>query len=333
MKAYVLEPRGELDGLTLVDRPRPAVGDNDVKVRVRAVSLNFRDLLVAGNAPNLPAPRIPVSDGAGEVIAVGEAVRNVAVGDRVMASFFPGWRGGPRTPATDLRALGGDLDGMLAEEVVLPAEAWVAIAPHLSFEEAATLPCAGVTAYNAVFDATAIRPGDTVLVEGSGGVSMFALQLARAAGARVLATSKTAAKRDRLEALGASAVIDYASDRAWGKAAYHAAGHGVDLTVEVGGPGTFNQAVEATRIGGSISLIGVLTGMRGDIDLAAVFLRELRVAGIYVGSTSQLTALNRALATWKIHPVIDRTFAFGDAKQAFRHLASGNHVGKVVITV
>jgi len=300
---------------------------------VRATSLNYRDLMFVKNAGKLTAPRIPVSDGAGEVIAVGAGVTGFAVGDRVMASFFPGFRELERGPRTDMRALGGELDGMLAEEVVLPAEAWVKLAPHLSFAEAATLPCAGVTAYNALFTVTTTRPGDTVLVQGTGGVSTFALQLARAAGARVIATSKSAAKADRARSLGASDVIDYAANPAWGQAVFAAAGHGVDVTVEVGGPSTFDQALAATRAGGTISLIGMLTGFRGDVDLAGVLRRNIRVAGIYVGGIPQLAAVNRAVAAWQLHPVIDRSFAFGEAAQAYRHLASGAHFGKVVIEI
>lgn len=331
MKAYEIQPG--TNSPVLVDRASPSVGPGDVKVRVRAASLNYRDLMFANNAAKLAAPRIPTSDGAGEVIAIGAGVGGFAVGDRVMASFFPGFREVERGPHTDMRALGGERDGMLAEEVVLPAEAWVKIAPHLSFAEAATLPCAGLTAYNALFTVTTTRPGDTVLIEGTGGVAIFALQLARAAGARVIATSKSAAKADRARALGASDVIDYVADPAWGKAVYDAAGHGVDVTVEVGGPSTFDQALIATRAGGTISLIGVLTGFRGDVDLAGIFRRNLRVAGIYVGSIPQLAALNRAVAAWNIHPVIDRSFAFGEAPQAYRHLASGAHFGKVVIEI
>lgn len=332
MKAYELHPGG-IEGIALVERPSPQLGDGDVKVRVRAASLNYRDLLIVNSAANPATRRVPVSDGAGEVIAVGSAVRGLAAGDRVMASFFPGWRDGPRTPTTDMRALGGDLDGMLAEEVVLPASAWVPVPPHLGFEEAATLPCAGVTAYNALFTVATTRPGDVVLVEGTGGVSVFALQLARAAGARVIATSKSAAKRDRVTALGASEVIDYTADPAWGQAVYAAAGHGVDLAVEVGGPGSFDQALAATRFGGTVALIGVLTGFRGDVDLASVFRRGIHVAGVYVATTSQLAALGRAMAAWNLHPVIDRRFAFDEARAAYRYLASGAHVGKVVVTI
>ena len=335
MRAYELHPEDGFASLTMVDRPAPAatLGDHDVRVRVRAVSLNFRDLNIARAAKKRAKRVVPVSDGAGEVIAVGAQVTCVAPGDRVAAAFFPTWIDGGFREEHHAKALGGSIDGMLAEEVVLPAAAWVKLSPHLSFEQAATLPCAGVTAYNALFEAVTLRPGAVVLVQGTGGVSMLALQLARAAGATVIATSKTAAKAERARALGAAAVIDYAANPAWGKIAYDLAGGGVDLVIEVGGPQTFEQSVAATRIDGAIGLVGILTGERGEIDLSPIRRKSIHVLGITVGSARTLAALDRAIARWALQPVIDRVFAFDEAAHAFDHLASGAQFGKVVIRV
>jgi NADPH:quinone reductase-like Zn-dependent oxidoreductase len=339
MKAYELTPGGGLASLVMVERPSPALGPLDVRVRIRAASLNYRVLLVAGiktMGPAGPAAArriIPLSDAAGEVVAAGAEVRQLAVGDRVAASFFPGWRGGARTRHTDLRALGGELDGVLAEEVVLPEAAWVKLQPHLTFEEAATLPCAGVTAYTTLFEAAPLAPGGSVLVQGTGGVAMLALQLARAAGASVIATSSSAAKAERARALGAQAVIDYAADPAWGQTAYQASDGGVDIVVETGGPASFAQSVAATRIGGAIGIIGVITGERGDIDLGPMRRKSIHVFGVTVGSAATLAAVDRAIAAWAIRPIIDRVFAFDQARAAFAYLASGAQLGKVVIRV
>jgi NADPH:quinone reductase-like Zn-dependent oxidoreductase len=231
-------------------------------------------------------------------------------------------------------ALGGGQDGMLAEEVVLPDTAWVKMPARLSFEAAATLPCAGVTAYHALFEAAQLRAGDVVLVQGTGGVSIFGLQLARAAGARVIVTSSSAAKRERALALGADHVIDYKTETAWGEAARAwTGGRGVDIVIEVGGPGTFDQSVAALRYNGTMSLLGVLTGTRGEVNTYGVFHKGLRIAGVYVGSVAMFEGLVRALEARKIDPVIDRTFGFGEAKDAYAYLASGAHFGKVVIRV
>lgn len=332
MKVYELQPREGFEALTLVERPRPAVGAGQARVRVRATSLNYRDLVVARGAVKRPAPLVPVSDGAGEVVEVGAGVTGLAVGDRVAASFFPTWMSGELSDAHHAAALGGGWDGMLAEEVVLPASAWVKLPEHLSFEEGATLPCAGLTAYHALFEAAQLRPGDTVLVQGTGGVSIFALQLARASGARVVLTTSSDAKGERARELGADHVINYKTTEAWGEAARAwTGGRGVDLAVEVGGSGTFNQSTASLRYGGTMSLIGVLTGVRGEIATFPIIHRALRVAGVYVGSVAMFEAFNRALQARTIKPVIDRVFSFDQARAAYEHLASGQHLGKVVI--
>lgn len=335
MKAYELQPKEGLDSLTLVERAAPALGPTDVRVRVRAVSLNYRDLIIARTPAARLRPIVATSDGAGEVVEVGHAVTRWKPGDRVVASFFPTWHGGDLEEAHHSRSLGGgDNDGMLAEEVVLPETAWLRVPEHLSFEAAATLPVAGVTAYSALFTAARLRPGDTVLVQGTGGVSIFALQLAKTAGARVVLTSQSAEKRARALRSGADHVIDYKQNPAWGEAARAwTGGRGVDIVVEVGGPGTFDQSVAALRFGGTMSILGVLTGRRGDIDTNSIFRKTLRVAGVYVGSTETFEALNRALAASAIQPVVDRVFAFDQARAAYDYLESGKHFGKIVIRV
>ncbi|HEY0479900.1 MAG TPA: NAD(P)-dependent alcohol dehydrogenase [Kofleriaceae bacterium] len=334
MRAYELQPRDGFDALTLVDRPAPPLGPTDVRVRVRAVSLNFRDLGMVKGAKKRKAPVVPVSDGAGEVIEVGAAVTRYKPGDRVAGAFFPHWLDGGMSEAAHAAALGGSHDGMLAEQVVLPETAWVRMPARLSFEAAATLPCAGVTAYHALFEGAQLRPGDTVLLQGTGGVSMFGLQLAKAAGARVIVTSSSAAKRDRVLALGADHVIDYKADAAWGETARAwTGGRGVDIVIEVGGPGTFDQSVAALRYGGTMSLLGVLTGTKGEVNTYGVFHKGLRIAGIYVGSVAMFEGLVRALEARQIEPIIDRTFGFAEAREAYAYLASGAHFGKVVIRV
>jgi NADPH:quinone reductase-like Zn-dependent oxidoreductase len=334
MRAYELQPRDGCDALTLVERKAPPVGPTDVRVRVRAVSLNYRDLNMVKGAKRRKAPIVPASDGAGEVIEVGAAVTRHKVGDRVAAAFFPTWLSGELSDDHHARALGGGQDGMLAEEVVLPETAWVRLPARLSFEAAATLPCAGVTAYNALFVASHLRAGDVVLLQGTGGVSIFGLQLARAAGARAIVTSSSAAKRDRALAMGADHVIDYKAESSWGDAARAwTGGRGADIVVEVGGPGTFDQSVAALRYGGTMSLLGVLTGLRGEVNTYGIFHKNLRVAGVYVGSVEMFEGLLRALEARQIDPIIDRTFGFGETRDAYAYLASGAHFGKVVIRV
>jgi len=334
MKAYELQPRAGFDALTKVERPSPALGPKDVRVRVRATSLNFRDLFIVKAAKSRKAPVIPLSDGAGEVVEVGAEVTRYKVSDRVAASFFPTWVNGDLSDYHHARALGGGGDGMLAEEVVLPEFSWVRVPSHLSYEQAATLPCAAVTAYNALFEAARLRAGDTVLVQGTGGVSIFGLQLAKAAGARVIVTSSSEEKRQRARAMGADHVLDYKADPKWGEAVWAwTGGRGVDIVIEVGGPGTVDQSIAALRYGGTMSLLGVLTGTRGEVNTYGLFHKALRVSGVYVGSVAMFEGLNRALEASHIEPVVDRVFSFGEVKEAYAHLASGAHFGKVVVRV
>lgn len=335
MRLYRFPKAASPDDLTPAEAPVPAPQRGQVLLRMHAWSLNYRDLMVAtgrygvaGTRPDL----VPLSDGAGEVVAIGADVHRARVGDRVCPTFMQGWRGGEVIAEARQRALGGTIDGVLAEQVLVDQEDLVHIPPHLSFEEAATLPCAAVTAWNALFGDRRLQPGETVLVLGTGGVSVFALQFAHAAGARVIATSSSAEKLARVRALGASDGINYRDTPDWQDAVRDlTGGRGADYVVEVGGAGTLPRSISAARIGGQVALIGVLTG--GQIDPAPIMRRNVTVRGIFVGSREMFEAMNRAIAQHRLRPVIDRVFPFENAADAYRHLQSAAHVGKVVISI
>lgn len=335
MRAYEVHPEPAPDALRLVERPDPTqLGPDDVRVGMRAVSLNYRDLLVVGAAAKRPAPVVPCSDGAGEVIEVGSAVTRVKVGDRVVAAMLPTWQRGELNEADQAQALGGPVDGVLAEQVTLPQHAWVPLPERLTYEQGATLPCAAVTAWNALFVTGDLKPGGTVLVLGSGGVSLFALQLARACGATVIATSSSAEKRAKLEEMGAATTIDYAENPQWGRAVRAATGgRGVDVVVESGGAETFDESVTAVRHGGTLSLLGVLAGTRGQVDVYAMVRKAIQVRGVFVGSVAMLEATVGAVEAARIEPVIDSVHDFDRAREAYERLGSGKHFGKVVIRV
>lgn len=334
MKCYVIPQPGSIDALTIVERPEPRPGPRQILVRVRATSLNYRDLMTVEGRSARAAPKpdlIPLSDGAGEVQAVGAEVTRFKPGDRVAGCFMQCWFAGPIRESAMASAMGGAIDGMLAELVVLEEDGAVPLPRHLSYEEGATLPCAAVTAWNALVEIGGLEAGETVLVLGTGGVSIFALQLARAMGARVVATSGSPAKAERLMRMGAETVIDYRTTPDWHtEVLRHTAGRGVDLTVEVGGAGTLPRSFLATRLGGRIAVIGLLTGA-AEIDPMPILRRNLRVQGLYVGSTAMFEALNRVIAASGLRPVIDKVFAFGEAKEAYRHMKSQQHFGKIVI--
>jgi NADPH:quinone reductase-like Zn-dependent oxidoreductase len=335
MRAFELTGRFGIDALSLADRPEPTPGHGQVLVKVRAVSLNYRDLLVVKGAYSrkLPFPLVPCSDCSGDVVSVGEGVARVKVGDRVAAAFFQTWIGGELTEQKAGSALGGAIDGVLAEYVVLHEDGLVRIPEHLSHEEAATLPCAGVTAWNALVTSGNLKAGDTVLVLGTGGVSLFALQFAGLVGARVIITSSSDAKLERARQLGAADVINYRAVAEWNERARGlTGGTGVDHVVEVGGAGTLAKSLRAVKIGGTISFIGVLAG-QADVSLLPVIMKQVRVQGIYVGSRDMFEAMNRAIAFHKLKPVIDRVFPFKEAPDALRHMESGAHFGKVCIRV
>ena len=333
MKAYEIGTSGEIDALKIVERPTPTPGHGQVVVRMRATSLNYRDLVIAkGGLGKRERSLIPLSDGAGEVVELGPGVTRVRAGDRVAPIFTQTWLGGDigRNLPT---ALGGEIDGVLAEYVVLNQDGLVHFPDHLSFEEAATLPCAAVTAWNALITVGQLKAGDTVLVMGTGGVSIFALQFARITGARVIATSSSDAKLARLREMGATGVINYRTTPEWGKRAFELTAHGVDHVVEVGGAGTLANSFEAVRPGGRISLIGLLTGFGGEFNPLVVLFKSVCFQGIRVGSREMFEAMNRAIAAAQLRPVIDRTFPFAEAPQAYRHLESGAHFGKVCIRI
>lgn len=335
MRAYRLHDFSGPDGWKLEDLPSPTPGAGEVLIRVRAASINFRDLLVANGIynPKLKLPMIPVSDAAGEVVALGSGASRFQVGDRVAANFMPGWVDGAIDDLKGQSALGGAAEGVLAEEVALPESGLVRVSDRLSFEEAATLPCAGVTAWHSLFHAAAIKPGDVVLTLGTGGVSVFAVQFARLAGARVIATSSSDAKLSRVHQLGATDMINYKTEPDWEKKVRElTGGMGVDVVVEVGGAGTFPRSIRAVKTGGTIALIGVLTG-QGQIDPISILMRSVKVQGIYVGSRTMFEAMNRAIEVGGIKPVIDRVFPFENAPDALRHMESGSHFGKIVIRV
>jgi NADPH:quinone reductase-like Zn-dependent oxidoreductase len=336
MKAFRLHHFGGPDGLQADEVADLTPGPGEVMVRMRAVSLNYRDLLVSRGLynPKLKFPFVPVSDGAGEVQAAGAGVTRFRPGDRVAASFMPDWVEGPPDEAKARTALGAGGVGLLAEQAVLPEHGLLSIPPHLSLEEAATLPCAAVTAWNALFETGSVKPAETVLVQGTGGVSLFALQFARLAGARVIATSSSDEKLAKARALGADDGINYKSTPDWDKRARELTGNrGVDHIIEVGGAGTLARSMRAIRVGGHIALIGVLSGHAAEVNPMPILMKTIRVQGIFVGSRTMFEAMNRAIEAAKLHPVVDRVFDFDQTPQALRHLESGAHFGKVVIRI
>ena len=334
MQTFEIQNTFGLDALTLTERPDPSPGDGQVLIKLRAVSLNYRDLMVVKGLynPNQPLPLIPFSDGVGEVIAVGEGVTRVKIGDRVAGTFFQNWIDGELTAEKAQSALGGAIDGLLTQYAVLHEDGVVHVPQHLTDEAAATLPCAAVTAWNALITSGGVKAGDTVLVQGTGGVSIFALQFAQLLGARVIATSSSDEKLERMRQLGASDTINYKQTPQWGKTAKELTdGVGVDYVVEVGGAGTLNQSLRAIRHGGQISLIGVLTGGSGEISTASILRKNVRLQGIYVGSRQMFEAMNRAIALHKLQPIVDRVFSFQEAPQALKYMESGAHFGKICI--
>jgi NADPH:quinone reductase-like Zn-dependent oxidoreductase len=334
MRTYELRGNS-LDTLTLVDRPVPTPREGQVLVRIRAASLNYRDLLVATGRYPLGAPKhplVPLSDGAGEVAAVGAGVTKWKAGDRVAGTFFQRWIDGPFGADNAASALGGAIDGVLAEYVVFEEGGLVRIPPALSFEEAATLPCAGVTVWVALMVLGDLKAGETVLAMGTGGVSVFTLQLAKATGARVILTSSRDDKLERGKALGADSVINYRTTPDWDVRARELTdGRGVDHILEVVGATTLPVSLRAVREGGHLVLVGLLGGARADRDAAAKNERGVRVNSVFVGSARHFEGLNDAVERAGLRPVVDRVYALEDTRAAFDTLASGAHFGKIVI--
>jgi NADPH:quinone reductase-like Zn-dependent oxidoreductase len=336
MEAYHIDRFGSVDGIVLRSSEDPQPGPKEVLMRVRASSLNYRDLMVLKGGGRGPTKIgvVPLSDGVGEVAAIGERVTRIKIGDRIAGCFHPRWFGGPIKPDYLTDRLGANLDGMLAEYAVLSEEALVHVPSHLSFEEAATLPCAAVTAWVALTRDRRVTAGDVVLIQGSGGVSVFALQLARVLGARVIATTSTAEKAERLKGLGADDVVNYTETSDWdAKVRELTDGRGVDCVVEIGGPGTIAMSLQTLAVGGHISLIGASLSLSGTgLDPLLLTGRGITLGSISVGSRADFEAMNRAIALHRLRPVIDRTFPFSEAKEAYRHFEGRGHFGKVVIT-
>jgi NADPH:quinone reductase-like Zn-dependent oxidoreductase len=332
MRAFQIEAFG-IEGLRAVEREDPVPGPGQILVRTRAVSLNYRDLMTVEGRynPKLRMPRVPCSDACGEVVTVGEGVTEFKPGDRVASCLVQDWPEGEITESRARTTLGGDLDGTLAELVVLKERGAVHVPQHLSDEEAAALPCAAVTAWNALMHGAGLKPGSTVLVQGTGGVSIFALQFAKLAGARVIVTSSSDEKLERARALGADDGINYREVPEWDRRVRELTGGvGVDHVVEVGGAGTLPLSMRAVRMGGEISVIGVLAGA-GEVNPIPILMRSLRLRGIFVGSRALFQEMNRVIALHGLRPVVDRVFPVEEVRDALRFMESGGHFGKICL--
>ena len=335
MRAWALEDGFGVEKVRMVERPEPRPGPGEVRVRIRAASLNYRDLLMVKGLynPRLQLPRVLLSDGAGEVLEVGPGVTRFAPGQRVVGCFFQRWSAGEIDPEGAKSALGGELDGVLAEQVVLREEGLVHAPEHLSLEEAACLPCAALTAWNALVEGGLVA-GETVLVLGTGGVSSFAIQIAALSGARAIVTSRSAAKLEKARALGARELIDTGKTPEWDKRVLElTGGRGVDHVVEVGGTGTLPRSLKAVRLGGKVHMIGVLSGGSGELSLFPVIMKGVLLRGVFVGSRAMFEAMNRAFAAAGTRPLIDRTWPAGEVQEALRALERAEHAGKLVIQV
>jgi NADPH:quinone reductase-like Zn-dependent oxidoreductase len=324
-----------VEKLEFTERPQPEPGPGQVLVKIHAISLNYRDLMMVKGFynPKLRMPRIPCSDGAGEVVAVGPGVTQWKAGDHVAGIFMQNWIDGPPTPEKQKGALGGDIDGTLAEFVVLDERGLVAIPEHLSFQEAATLPCAAVTAWNAL-KAGDVQPGSTVLIQGTGGVSLFALQFARLKGARVIGVSGSDEKLERVRELGLDAGLNYKTTPEWDRWAVEQSGGGVDLVVEVGGVGTLARSLRSVRLGGTIAQVGVLTGPEPSepLQIPAILHKQAVLKGIYVGSRQDVVEMNRAISLAGLRPV-GEDFPWTHAREVLARMENGAHFGKLVMTV
>ena len=333
MKAMILDAPGGLDRLRLVDRPDPGVpGPGMIRVRLHATSLNYHDYgIVSGNMPTQDS-RVPMSDGAGIVEAIGEGVTDFDIGDAVVSCFFPEWHEGPARVGDFATVPGDGIDGYAREAVIAPATAFTRTPKGYDHAEAATITTAGLTAWRSLVVDGGLKAGDRVLVLGTGGVSIWALQIAKLMGASVAVTSSSDAKLEQARALGADYTVNYREQEQWGRPVHDWADGGVDHVIEVGGPATLAQSIEAVRIGGHIGLIGVLTGVSGQVPTAALMAKQARLQGLIVGSRRMQRDFVRALDASDIRPVIDRRFALEELADAFRHQESGGHFGKIVAT-
>ncbi|MGA1372918.1 MAG: zinc-dependent alcohol dehydrogenase family protein [Pseudomonadales bacterium] len=333
MRAIELQTANGIDNLTLVTRPVIQPGPGQVLVRMSAASLNYRDYATV-TLGQMPLPLVPCSDGCGFIEAVGSGVRRVQLGDRVAPLFFQGWLSGAPRPELLGTALGGPIDGTLQEYMLLSEQGVIRVPEHLTDLEVSTLPCAGLTAWRALVVEGGLKAGDTVLVQGTGGVSILALQFAKAHGAEVIVTSSSDAKLERARALGADHLINYAREPQWSSAVLSAThGRGVDHVIEVGGANTLAESLKSVRLGGHIALIGVLSGYVQSLSIPEMFRTNARIQGVTVGNRDQFEDMCRALARNQIHPVVDRKFPLAEAREAFRLMESGSHFGKIVVDV
>ncbi len=335
MKAYEIQQFG-VEHLAIVERPEPSPQESEVLVKFHAFSLNYRDLMMIKGLynPRLKMPIVPFSDGAGEVVAVGAGVTKWKIGDRVSPIFMQGWHEGEIESSKARTALGGDVDGVLREFGAFDEHALVRIPDHFSYEEAATLPCAAVTAYNALFESGKLHPSDTVLLQGTGGVSIFALQMASVYGCRTIITSSSDEKLARAKELGANELINYREREDWDRAVLElTAKRGVDTVVEVGGAGTLQKSVNAVKMGGHIAVIGVLSG-KGEFNPTSILMKTVKMHGIFVGSRQMFEQMNLLLCQHNhLKPIIDKTFEFGEVRDALKYMESGAHFGKIVVNI
>ncbi|MFQ5673387.1 MAG: NAD(P)-dependent alcohol dehydrogenase [Nitrospinales bacterium] len=334
MKAFEIQGDFGLDCLKEVEKPEPQPGPGEILLQVRAASLNYRDLLTVEGRynPHQPLPLVPLSDGIGEVLATGEGVSRVKTGDRVAGIFAQKWLAGTPSNSMLQSTLGGPLDGMLTERIVLHEDGLVHVPDHLTDEQAAALPCAGVTAWNALVTEGGLKAGQSVLIQGTGGVSIFALQFTRMFGARAIVISAHEEKLARAKNLGANEVIHSRAVPDWDKKVLELTdGLGVDHVVEVGGAATLQKSLHSVRFGGRISLIGILSGIETQVNIISVLMKRVRVQGIYVGHRESFEAMNRAIRVSRLVPAVDRAFSFPEAIDAFRHMKSGKHFGKICI--
>ncbi|MEM8636721.1 MAG: NAD(P)-dependent alcohol dehydrogenase [Pseudomonadota bacterium] len=334
MKVAAVKKPGGPGNLIIEERTDPAPGPGEILVRVKASSLNYHDFVVVMGGIPTDDGRIPMSDGAGEVVSVGDGVTRFKPGDHVLSLFFPDWQKGAIDGAGFGGVPGDGADGFAAELVAMPETAFTRMPEGYSFTEAATLPCAALTAWRGMFVEGSVKPGDWVLTQGTGGVSVFALQFAKAAGARVISTSSSDEKLERMTSLGADHVINYKETPQWGRAAFElTGGRGVDEVVEIGGPGTMAESIQACRVGGHISLIGVLTGVSGEVPTAAFFSKNLTMSGITVGSREHQEDMIAAIEASQIKPVLDQDFPLDKIADAFAHQASQQHFGKITLSL
>jgi NADPH:quinone reductase-like Zn-dependent oxidoreductase len=336
MRAWAIEKNFGLDHLKMVNVAEKPIKDDQVNVNIRACSLNFRDLMVVKGQynPKQLLPLIPLSDGAGDVVEIGKNVTKFKVGDKVCTTFSQKWCHGVASSEAFLNTLGSPLDGTLRESSVFREDGLIKFPKHLSYEEAATLPCAGVTAFNAIAFQSKLKPGDTVLLEGTGGVSIFALQFAKAFGLKSIVISSSDEKLKQAKQMSATHGINYLKIEDWPQAILELTdGLGVDAVVEVGGAKTLSKAIRSVKKGGVVCVIGILSGSKEPLDLRPILMNNIRLQGIFVGAKTVFDAMNRVICHANIHPIVDRIFDFDEAKKAFYHLESAQHFGKVSIKI